>query len=254
MCPPNVFHLINGLDAGTQQLLINVVKRKSFGVGASPRTASGNRTVYITSAMVDGLVKRIGFYPKSGQPRFRLTRCGRRVAKFLVARDEQADPTLLDADYNSGTCPLDEDTEEFDITQMGYHDYEHWDEKRYRNPTRRRNTINYGPLRRFNPTKQQKLRKWEKIKLKTAPRIRAWVEQRVEDQQPVTYRLVSRLIGDYADRYKVPSAWAWEHMQECGVRNILLRGPMYPDQHPPRGSWLRPTADWMWSRRDLRQP
>ena len=104
---------------------------------------------------------------------------------------------------------------------------------------------------RRNPSKSAKLQRWERVKQQTEPRIRAWIEGRIYDQRPVTYRLFSLLVADYARRYKVPSEWTTEHMRECGIRNILLLGPTHPDQYPPRDSWLRPTADWMWSRRDL---
>ena len=84
---------------------------------------------------------------------------------------------------------------------------------------------------------------WEKIKLKTAPKIRAWVERRIDDQQPVTYRLISLLISDYAERYKVPSAWAREHMLECGIKDInpsILGLDYHLSSRQVINNWLRP--------------
>jgi hypothetical protein len=126
MCPPNAFHALNGLDVGVRQLLINVAKRRDFGTGASP----GGRAAYINIAVVEGLVVRSGYYPKTGQIKFKLTPCGKRVAKFLAEREEQINKELIDADYNAGICPLKaaESEKDFDITKSGYHDYEHWNE------------------------------------------------------------------------------------------------------------------------------
>jgi hypothetical protein len=126
MCPPNAFHVLNGLDVGIRQLLINVAKRRDFGTGASP----GGRPAYINAAMVEGLVVRLGYYPKTGHVKFNLTPCGKRVAKFLAEREEQTNKELIEADYNAGICPLKaaESEKDFDITKLGYHDYEHWNE------------------------------------------------------------------------------------------------------------------------------
>jgi hypothetical protein len=134
MCPPTAFH-VDIIDNNIKRLLVLVAKRRDFGHGASP----GGRAYYIQQAIREGFVENKGYYPKTGQMKFKLTPCGRRVAKYLLDRQNQTNHQLIDADYNSGTCPLEQATEQaseepdFDITNMGYHDYEHWDEKR-RNP------------------------------------------------------------------------------------------------------------------------
>jgi hypothetical protein len=144
MCPPTAFH-VDIIDNNIKRLLVLVAKRRDFGHGASPK----GRAYYIQQAMREGFVENKGYYPKTGQMKFKLTPCGRRVAKYLANRQNQTNYQLIDADYNSGTCPLEQAPEsDFDITNMGYHDYEHWDEKR-RNPYRRNSDEETQELRRL---------------------------------------------------------------------------------------------------------
>lgn len=126
MCPPTYLH-VYGLDNNVQKLLIDVYGRPNFGIGASP----GGRNIYITFAIREKLVESVGYYPRTGQQKFRLTSCGKRVAKYLIDSRAVADSSLVDMAYDSGTCPL-ETRKDFDIRDIGYHDYEHWNEKRFR--------------------------------------------------------------------------------------------------------------------------
>lgn len=222
MCPPTAWHL-DALDPNVKKLVMDVAHRRDFGIGASP----GGRAIYIQFAIQDGLVKRDGYFAKSGQPRWIVTPCGRRVGRFLLQRSQQADPTLLDMDYNSGSCPLDE------LPETDYHEYEDWQQ---------------------NPSRESRLRRWEQIKSRTQPKIEAWIQSRIDEQRPITYRFLSRLAADYAERQQIPQQWAVDHLFECGVRNILVTGPTDLANYPTKDSWLRPTADWMWQRRDLRKP
>ena len=50
----------------------------------------GGRLIYIQFAIDGKLVKRSGDYPQTGQSKFKLTPCGRRVAKYLLEREKQA--------------------------------------------------------------------------------------------------------------------------------------------------------------------
>jgi len=119
MCPPNHLYIMS-FDPGVVQLLQSVVDRRGgFGVGASPR----GRVIYINYAMGEGLVYRDGFF-QSGQPRWRLTECGKRVARYLRERGQLANTDLLDVAYNRGRCPLEPDPD--DELYHGYHDYEDW--------------------------------------------------------------------------------------------------------------------------------
>ena len=290
MCPPTAFH-VDALDPNIKKLLIDVVNRRDFGLGASP----GGRAIYIQLAVRDGLIRREGFFPKTGQPRWIITPCGRRVARFLQQRALQADTSLIDLDYNSGVCPAEE------LPRIDYHDYEGWQENpdselrvaerayqetpnwetwdRYNRllkragmpeipiPTEKdsiqvtpgftlRATLGEGKPagQRRNPSKQKKLRAWELVKIRTQPKIIGWIQERIYEQRPISYRFLSHLAVDYAKRYKVPQQWAIDHLFECGIQDILLGGPTDIGNYPARDSWLRPTADWMWQRRDLRKP
>ena len=65
MCPPTAFH-VDALDPNIKKLLMDVARRKYFGVGASP----GGRAIYIQLAARDGLAQRDGYFSKSGQPSY----------------------------------------------------------------------------------------------------------------------------------------------------------------------------------------
>ena len=123
MCPPNHTYILN-IDPRVRQLLREVAHRRGgFGVGASPQ----GRVIFINYAIAENLAYRDGYF-RSGQPRWRLTECGKRVARYLRERHQLANTELLDASYDQGRCPLLPDPD--DELYTGYHDYEDWE----RNP------------------------------------------------------------------------------------------------------------------------
>jgi len=96
-----------------KKLLLDVVDRKYFGIGASPR----GRPVFIKELQALGLAEYRNFFP-SGHPRFALTPCGIRAANFLD--DAASHPLALQQlirDYDAQPC-LQE--------TIDYHDYEDW--------------------------------------------------------------------------------------------------------------------------------
>lgn len=127
MCPPS-FHIHDYFDPNALRLLHDVVHRSNgFGTGASP----GGRVVYINYLVRAKLARRDDYF-RSGKPRWRLTPCGLRVGRYLRDRRDLADPTLVDAVYDSDPCPLEVSTEneprqDPDELYRGYHDYEDWD-------------------------------------------------------------------------------------------------------------------------------
>jgi len=205
--------LIKALSGDEKKLLLDKLSGRYFGT----KTA---RLAVIQSLVRLGLASREGEHPKYGSPRWALTYCGIQAGKLLV---ELQNYTLLHSDIE-----------------------DRYEDKRKSCPIAPKSSN-----RRKNPTREQQLLKWGKTKVKTVPRIKAWIEKRIEQQKPITYRFVSQLVGDYAERYNIPGKWAWKHLQECGIENIIIHGPIHPD-FPSRESWFRPTAEWMWKRRDLR--
>lgn len=124
MCPPNHTYILN-IDPRVRQLLIDVAHRRGgFGVGASPQ----GRVIFINYTIAEDLAYRDGYFRRSGQPRWRLTECGKRVAHYLRERRQLANTELLDVSYDQGRCPLLPDPD--DELYTGYHDYEDWE----RNP------------------------------------------------------------------------------------------------------------------------
>lgn len=108
MCPPNNLLVRNSMDPNLKILLMRAHGRSNgFGTGLAFISV-------INSGVHQGLVLRDGFFV-SGQPKWRLTACGQRIAQYLVDRDSLYDPTPVDRAYDLGTCPKN---------SLKYHDYE----------------------------------------------------------------------------------------------------------------------------------
>lgn len=77
-----------------------------------------------------------------------------------------------------------------------------------------------------------------------------WLEERIEEQRPVSYRFASRLIEAYAHSLGIPQKTAKEMLLEWGLDRVIIFGP-HQENFPSPGSISYNSAIDLWRRRDL---
>jgi hypothetical protein len=217
MCQ-KAFYITNGLQQVEKNVLMHPKVRNGRYFGTSVERAS-----VLNQLAARGLIERAGFHPDYGSPRWHLTRCGMNASQLL--QDLETNPLLKQAmieayEDRRSYCPLTEP-----------------------DPPRK------FPLQR-NP-RSQKLRE----RLAAKERISAWIENRLDEGRPISYRFFSRLIREYSDRIGITQEQAKEDFIECGIRELLMQPP-YHTFLTAEGSLPSETREILrslWDRRDLRQ-
>ena len=217
MCQ-RAFHITNSLQQVEQNVLTHPKVRNGRYFGTSVE-----RTSILNQLVGRGLIERGGNHPEYGTPRWHLTRCGINASRLL--QDLNENPLLREAmmaayEDRRSQCPL---------TQP--------------DPPRK------YPLQR-NP-RSQKLRERRAAK----ERISSWIEDRLDEGRPISYRFFSRLIREYANRVGITQQQAKEDFIECGIRDLLMQPP-YHTFLTSEGLLPLETREILrdlWDRRDLRQ-
>lgn len=80
--------------------------------------------------------------------------------------------------------------------------------------------------------------------------FKEWVQERLDDQRPVSHRFASRLVAELADRLNVSQIQSRQYLLNWGLNQILVPEPTSLE-FPGHESEMRETALWWWARRDL---
>lgn len=81
-------------------------------------------------------------------------------------------------------------------------------------------------------------------------RFKAWVEQRLAERKPISYRFAARLVVAYAESRGIKTKKAADHLVAWGIRRLLIGAPWFTD-FPSKGTIHHAVMMDLWRRRDF---